>query len=63
MKVGDLVRGSKDNIKIQQESVALIVAIEPDGRYTISWVGGEIKCSVPRTGFHSDELEVVSEGR
>ena len=39
MKVGDLVRGSKDNLEVQQKSIALIVGKDPDGRFSIVWIG------------------------
>ena len=63
MKVGDLVRGSKDNLEIQQKSIALIVGEDPDGRFSIVWVGGEIKGNKILHNFHPRELEVISEGR
>ena len=47
MKVGDLVRGSKDNLEVQQKSIALIVAKDHPygavGRFSIIWISGEIK--------------------
>ena len=63
MKVGDLVRGSKDNIEAQQKSIALVVERETDGRFTILWLAGTIKSRRSRSGFRPEELEVISEGR
>ena len=63
MNVGDLVRGSKDNLEAQQKSIALVVERETDGRFTILWLGGAIKSRKPYSGFHPKELEVISEGR
>ena len=63
MKVGDLVRGSKDNLEAQQKSIALIVGEDPNGRFSIVWVGGEIKGTRILHNFHPDEFEVISEGR
>lgn len=62
MKVGDLVRGSKDNVKAQQNSIALIVDEDIYGHFSIVWVAGEIKIRKILHNFHSDEFEVVSEG-
>ena len=62
MKVGDLVRGSKDNLEVQQKSIALIVGEDPDGRFSIVWVGGEIKGTRILHNFRPSEFEVVSEG-
>lgn len=62
MKVGDLVRGSKDNLEAQQKSIALIVGEDPNGRFSIVWVAGEIKSGRIRHNFHPDEFEVISEG-
>ena len=62
MKVGDLVRGSKDNLEIQQKSIALIVGEDPGGRFSIVWIGGEIKGDRILHNFHSYEFEVISEG-
>lgn len=62
MKVGDLVRGSKDNLEVQQKSIALIVGEDPGGRFSIVWVAGEIKSGRIRHNFHPDEFEVISEG-
>ena len=62
MKVGDLVRGSKDNLEVQQKSIALIVGEDPDGRFSIVWVGGEIKGTRILHNFHPYEFEVISEG-
>ena len=62
MKVGDLVRGSKDNLEAQQKSIALVVERETDGRFTILWLGGIIKSRRSCYGFHPKELEVISEG-
>ena len=63
MKVGDLVRGSKYNLEIQQKSIALIVGEDPGGRFSIVWIGGEIKGDRILHNFRSDEFEVISEGR
>lgn len=63
MKVGDLVRGSKTNIKAQQNSIALIVDQADDGTFSIRWLGGEIKSDRIRDNFEARELEVISEGR
>ena len=63
MNGGDLVRGSKDNLEAQQKSIALVVERETDGRFTILWLGGTIKSRKPSSGFHPEELEVISEGR
>ncbi len=63
MKVSDLVRGSKDNIEAQQKSIGLVVEREAAGRFTILWLGGPCKSGEPRSGFHPEELEVISEGR
>ena len=63
MKVGDLVRGSKDNLEVQQKSIALIVGEDPDGRFSIIWVAGEIKGTKIRHNFRPEEFEVVSESR
>ena len=63
MKVGDLVRGSKDNLEVQQKSIALIVGEDPDGRFSIIWVGGEIKSTRILHNFRPEELEVISESR
>ena len=57
MKVGDLVRGSKDNLECQQKSIALIVAIRIDpygalGRFSIIWIAGEIKGDRILHNFH-----------
>ena len=62
MKVGDLVRGSKDNLEVQQKSIALIVGEDPGGRFSIVWVGGEIKGTRILHNFRPDEFEVISEG-
>jgi hypothetical protein len=62
MKVGDLVRGSKENLEVQQNSIALVVGEDPDGRFSIVWVGGEIKGDRILHNFRPDELEVISEG-
>ena len=62
MKVGDLVRGSKDNLEVQQNSIALIVGEDYDGRFSIIWIGGEIKGNRILHNFHPRELEVISEG-
>ena len=62
MKVGDLVRGSKDNLEVQQNSVALIVGKDYDGRFSIVWIGGEIKGDRILHNFRPDEFEVISEG-
>ena len=61
MKVGDLVRGSKDNLEVQQNSVALIVGKDYDGRFSIVWIGGEIKGDRILHNFRPDEFEVISE--
>ena len=63
MKVGDLVRGSEDNLEVQQNSIALIVGEDPGGRFSFIWVGGEIKGDRVLHNFRPDELEVISEGR
>ena len=63
MKVGDLVRGSETNIRPQRNSVALIVGENPRGRFSIVWIGGEIKGDRILHNFRPDELEVISEGR
>ena len=63
MKVGDLVRGSKDNLEIQQKSIALIVGEEPVGRFSVIWIGGEIKGTRILHNFRPHEFEVLSEGR
>ena len=63
VKVGDLVRGSKDNVKAQQKSIALIVDEDIYGHFSIVWVAGEIKIRKILHNFHPDEFEVVSEGR
>ena len=62
MKVGDLVRGSEENLEVQQNSIALIVGEDPDGRFSIIWIGGEIKGDRILHNFHPRELEVISEG-
>ena len=62
MKVGDLVRGSKDNLEVQQNSIALIVGEDPGGRFSVVWVGGEIKGTRILHNFHPREFEVISEG-
>ena len=62
MKVGDLVRGSKDNLEVQQNSIALIVGEDPYGRFSIIWIGGEIKGNRILHNFHPYEFEVISEG-
>lgn len=66
MKVGDLVRGSKDNLECQQKSIALIVAKDHPygalGRFSIIWISGEIKGDRILHNFHPRELEVISEG-
>jgi hypothetical protein len=66
VKVGDLVRGSKDNLEIQQNSIALIVAkdhpVGAIGRFSIIWIGGEIKSTRILHNFRPEELEVISEG-
>ena len=62
MKVGDLVRGSKDNLEVQQNSVALIVGEDPGSRFSIIWVAGEIKGTRILHNFRPEELEVISEG-
>ena len=58
VKVGDLVRGSKDNLEVQQKSIALIVGEDPYGRLSIIWVGGEIKGTRILHNFRPDEFEV-----
>jgi hypothetical protein len=67
VKVGDLVRGSKDNLEVQQNSIALIVAkdhpVGAIGRFSIIWIGGEIKGTRILHNFRPEELEVISEGR
>lgn len=63
MKVGDLVRGSEENLEAQQNSIALIVGQDSNGRFSIIWIGGEIKGNRILHNFHPDELEVISEGR
>jgi len=60
MKVGDLVRGSKENLEAQQNSIALIVGEDPDGLFSIIWIGGEIKGNRILHNFHPYELEVIS---
>jgi len=62
VKVGDLVRGSKDTLEVQQKSIALVVGEDPDGRFSIIWVGGEIKGTRILHNFHPYELEVISGG-
>jgi hypothetical protein len=62
VKVGDLVRGSKDNLEVQQKSIALIVDQDYSGRFSIIWVAGEIKGDRILHNFRPDELEVISEG-
>ena len=62
MKVGDLVRGSKDNIKAQQKSIALVIGEDPGGRFSVVWVAGKIKSGRIRHNFRPDEFEVISEG-
>ena len=63
MKVGDLVRGSKDTLEVQQKSIALVVDQDYSGRFSIIWVGGEIKGTRILHNFRPDELEVISGGR
>ena len=63
MKVGDLVRGSKDNIEAQRESVALIIDKDDDGKFTLCWISGRVKSRKIRYNFSPSELEVISEGR
>ena len=64
MKVGDLVRASKTNIKAQQNSVAMIVDQDPrDGSFSIFWISGQIKGTKVCHNFFPDELEVISEDR
>jgi hypothetical protein len=66
MKVGDLVRGSKDNLEVQQNSIALIVAkdhpVGAIGRFSIIWISGKIKGTRILHNFRPEELEVISEG-
>ncbi len=62
MKVGDLVRGSKDNLEVQQKSIALIVGEDYGGRFSVVWIGGEIKGDRILHNFRPDEFEVISEG-
>ena len=62
MKIGDLVRGSKTNIKAQQNSVAMIVDRADDGTFSIRWLGGQIKSNKICDNFEARELEVISEG-
>ncbi len=63
MKIGDLVRGSEENLEVQQNSIALIVGEDPNGHFSIIWVGGEIKGTRILHNFRPDELEVISGGR
>ena len=62
VKVGDLVRGSEENLEVQQNSIALIVGEDPGGRFSIIWIGGEIKGDRILHNFQPYELEVISEG-
>ncbi len=63
MKVGDLVRGVRDNpIPSQRNSVAIVVNKEWDNRFTIMWITGQIRSRALCSGFRPEELEVISEG-
>lgn len=63
MKVGDIVRGAHDNpIPSQRNSVAIVVEKDWNDRFTIMWISGQITRRALCSGFHPDELEVISEG-
>ena len=63
MKVGDLVRGSKDNVELQQKSIAIIVGQDPGGNFSIIWCVGKLKDTRIFHNFRPDELEVISENQ